>query len=109
MSSWRTRLGCWPSPLEGTFDHIATRAFVLDQMFLQYPEVRPYFYERESLPDEDNVLRHRIIAAAETMLDVFGVIVLHRERFAEGLVEQHVGRVHAPRLRSKPISLLVFA
>ena len=29
------------------------------------------------------MLRHRIIAAAETVLDVFGVIVLHRERFAE--------------------------
>jgi hypothetical protein len=66
-----------------SFDRVAAQAFLLDQLFLDYPEVRPYFYEGKLLSDEDPVLRHRIAAAAETVLDVFGVIVLHRERFAE--------------------------
>ena len=53
--------------------HRATELFLrLNDVFLAYPLLRPYFYDGEAiaddLPDED---RQRVLMAAELILDVF--------------------------------------
>lgn len=42
----------------------------LDKTFVEYPEIRPYFYEGKSLEADDPNL-HRVRAVAELVLDAF--------------------------------------
>ena len=56
----------------------------LDQVFIEHPELRPFFYEGRPLPDpgsEGDTLRHRVLAAAEYALDIFECIWDHRDTY----------------------------
>ncbi|RLK25185.1 hypothetical protein DER29_3171 [Micromonospora sp. M71_S20] len=50
----------------------------LDKTFLEYPEIRPYFYDGKPVGD-DEPDRHRIRAAAELILDTFEWIWYRRK------------------------------
>lgn len=57
----------------------------LDQVFIDHPELRPYFYERRQPPESDNndELRNRVLAAAEYALDIFECIWDHQDTYEE--------------------------
>lgn len=69
------------SSLEGSFDRLRAQMFTIDEIFLSQPDLRPYFYEGRRLEEGDDLLRQRVSAAAETILDVFEVVVLNRKYF----------------------------
>ena len=50
----------------------------LDRTFVEYPEIRPYFYDGKNV-DDDDPNRHRVQAVAELVLDAFEWI-WHRQR-----------------------------
>jgi len=56
----------------------------LDQVFIEYPQLRPFFYEGRPTPDAnsgDDDLRHRVLATAEYALDIFECIWDHRDTY----------------------------
>lgn len=58
----------------------------LDQVFIEHPELRPYFYESRPAPEPgggDDILRSRVLAAAEYALDIFECIWDHRDTYAD--------------------------
>ena len=85
------------------FDRVQAQMFIIDQLFVTHPELRPYFYEGKP-PADDQLLRQRLLAAAEMVLDVFEVIVLHQKYFVGvwpgGTWEVYMRRVftHSPVL-----------
>jgi hypothetical protein len=67
--------------IEGAFDRVRAQMFVIDELFLAHPDLRAYFYEGHTYQGSDELLRQRLSAAAETILDVFEVVLLHRRFF----------------------------
>lgn len=58
----------------------------LDQVFIEHPELRPFFYEGQPPLDSgsgDDNLRYRVLAAAEYALDIFECIWDHRDTYDE--------------------------
>ena len=58
----------------------ATHMFTVDEIFVQYPEMRAYFYEHEEI-DASNVNYRRATAIAELLLDYFQSAFQHMEDF----------------------------
>ena len=62
-----------------TFDASANATFMIDSIFIQYPELRKYFYETEERmppqPEQD-----RLFAVVELMLDYFDYVLLQQRR-----------------------------
>jgi hypothetical protein len=52
----------------------------LDRVFIEYPELRPYFYEEKDIAKEDP-LYNRVVAVAEMHLDTFDYALKHAEDF----------------------------
>lgn len=50
---------------------VSERLIGLDRAFLDYPELRPYFYDGRPADALDPAARDRVAALAEMMLDVF--------------------------------------
>jgi hypothetical protein len=48
---------------------LMTHAMALDRLFVELPELRPYFYDGEPIPDGDPE-RGRVISAAELIVDL---------------------------------------
>lgn len=63
------------------FAAIRNQILVIDHLFVTHPELRPYFYGGREPPPDDELLAQRIAAAAETVLDVFEVVLLQRKLF----------------------------
>jgi hypothetical protein len=62
-----------------TFDASADATFMIDSIFVQYPELRKYFYDaEEQMPPRPE--RDRLIAVAELMLDYFDYVLLQQRR-----------------------------
>lgn len=55
----------------------------LDRVFIEYPELRPYFYDGQSPTGSDIELRQRVAAVAEFALDVLECIWDHRDKYSE--------------------------
>lgn len=52
--------------------HRVTDLFIkMDEVFIEYPEARPYFYEDKVLPSNETVQSQRVLMIAEFVLDVF--------------------------------------
>ena len=50
---------------------VSERFIGLDRAFLDHPELRPYFYDGQSVDALDSETRNRVAALAELTLDVF--------------------------------------
>ena len=83
------------------FDRVQAQMFIIDQLFVTHPELRPYFYEGKP-PDDEQLLRQRLLAAAEMILDVFEVIVLHQKYFVGVWPGGDLGGVHAAGVLPQP-------
>jgi hypothetical protein len=60
----------WQSVESNVFGIVANQTLAEDQMFVDAPELRPYFYHGKLLTDNDP-LREKVKAAAEYLLDYF--------------------------------------
>jgi len=66
----------------GIFIGAEDRLTALDEIFVTYPEIRPYFYESKAIePDDPNY--QRVCAAAEFLLDYFDAILIQVKQFPE--------------------------
>lgn len=54
----------------------------LDRVFLDQPQLRPYFYEQAPTPPRGHSEHHRVMAAAEFALDVCECIWDHRHQYS---------------------------
>jgi hypothetical protein len=63
-------------------DRSLATVLALDKLFLDYPEIRPYFYEGKDL-DEAHPLYPKVEAAAEMHLDVFDYNISFRKSFPQ--------------------------
>lgn len=61
--------------------------FLLDQVFIEHPEIRPYFYEGKELRDDDPN-RQRVLAVAETLLDFMGSVMDQSHRLKHTYPEE---------------------
>lgn len=93
IAAWHSRreLGHGREALQVTTYQGATElALNFDRMLIDYPFLRPYFYESEPVPAEDDGSapaeadrhrRQRVLAAAEFALDIFECIWDHRDSY----------------------------
>jgi hypothetical protein len=63
------------------FDTTSQRMLDLTRLFVEYPELRPFFYENCNLDGADAALRNRVLAAAELHIDFFDTELLRRRVF----------------------------
>lgn len=62
-----------------TLNHV----LVIDRMFLEHTDLRPYFYDGK-VPDPSDARTYpEVLTAAETILDVFDVVCEQRTRFGD--------------------------
>jgi len=69
------------------FDATAGRMLDLSRLFVEHPDLRPYFYDGRDVPDETDSLRQRVLAAAELHVDYLDTELLRRKLFAPSLKE----------------------
>lgn len=83
-----------------TFAHYRDQSARLNDLFLANPDLRPYFYEGRQVDSEDDLLRQRVEAMAEAILDVLEAIVLHQRYFkrvwARNTFEEYAGVLFRP-------------
>lgn len=77
-------------------DSATNFALRMDEVFLEYPLLRPYFYDNAPLPaaDVDPELHHRVLAAAELVLDILESIWDRKSTFGEGFEESWREWIH---------------
>jgi hypothetical protein len=63
-------------------DRSLSNTLALDRVFLDHPELRPYFYEGKDL-DKADPLYPKVEAVADTHLDVYGYGLSYRARFPD--------------------------
>jgi hypothetical protein len=81
-ASWKTHQTATRSHETSSY-HAGTDLFLqLNLVFIEYPHVRPYFYDGKPLT-QDDPSHHRVQAVAELMLDVFEWIWHRREGISE--------------------------
>ncbi len=56
--------------------------FAMDQLFITYPDLRPYFYLGKEISEGDPNYA-RVLAIAEFLLDYFGSILIQHRRFPQ--------------------------
>ncbi|MDV6297466.1 hypothetical protein ACWEQV_29080 [Rhodococcus aetherivorans] len=66
-----------------TYNGATDLTLQIDRIFIEYPELRPYFYEGQSPIDQDETLRQRVDAVSEFALDALECIWDHREKYTE--------------------------
>jgi hypothetical protein len=54
-----------------TYQNIPAQMFTLDEIFINHPELRPYFYSGKEIGEDDSNYQ-RVLATAEFVLDLFG-------------------------------------
>jgi hypothetical protein len=60
----------------------ASQMFSIDQLFITYPDMRPYFYSGKDIK-EDDPNHDRVLATAEFLQDSFGSILVQSHRFPQ--------------------------
>ena len=66
------------------FDRIERSLLSIDDKFIQYPELRKYFYNKfELLENMEENDKYRCLAICEYILDVFSSVISQRNRFYE--------------------------
>jgi hypothetical protein len=68
------------------YQGIADQMLALDQLFIARPELRPYIYDGVALPP-DPVERTRVLALAETFVDLFDNFVIQSASIPDDLFE----------------------
>jgi hypothetical protein len=53
-----------------SYSDTTTMVLDIDRMLVEYPHLRPYFYENQALPKKNDPDHHRVVAAADLYLDV---------------------------------------
>jgi hypothetical protein len=68
-----------------TYQGATALALQMDQMFLDHPLLRPYFYDDEPVlaVEADPEMHHRVLAAAEFALDIVECIWDHRKSYED--------------------------
>jgi hypothetical protein len=70
------------SSLEKTvYETAAGRGFAVDEIFIDDPKLRPYFYSGKEI-NEDDPYYHKVMAAADFILDFMDYIVLQPQDFS---------------------------
>lgn len=67
------------------FDATSARMLDLSNRFVEFPELRPYFYEGMDPEEADEPLRSRVYALAEMHLDFFDTELLRKRQFRHSL------------------------
>jgi hypothetical protein len=60
----------------------AIQMFTVDQVFINEPELRPYFYSNKDIINNDP-LYDKVVAVAELLLDFFDSILLQQQHFPQ--------------------------
>lgn len=55
---------------------VVEHMLVVDRVFVEHPECRPYFYEGKARPSKKNAQRHLVEAIAELVLDYFEFVIV---------------------------------
>lgn len=58
----------------------ASQMFDVDSIFINHPEMRPYFYSRKEI-NEDDPAYNKALAISEFLLDYFGSILIQRKQY----------------------------
>ncbi|HEY3753348.1 MAG TPA: hypothetical protein VGL80_29515 [Pseudonocardiaceae bacterium] len=53
-----------------SYSDTTTMVLDVDRMLVEYPHLRPYFFDNQELPGKDEPEYHRVLAAADLFLDV---------------------------------------
>jgi hypothetical protein len=77
-------------------DRTLCNVLALDRVFLDHPELRPYFYEGKDLDKSDPLLYAQVEAVAEMHLDVFDYNLNYRLLFPK---EYHFPEGHESFIR----------
>ena len=66
-----------------TYQGATALALQMDQIFIEHPLLRPYFYSQAPVPDEadDPETHHRVLATAEFVLDILECIWDHEKSY----------------------------
>jgi len=64
------------------YEAVASQMFTVDEIFINHPELRPYFYSGKDI-SEDDPAYNRVIAVAEFILDFFGSVLLQMQHFPQ--------------------------
>jgi hypothetical protein len=67
---------------DNAFESMKSLVIKIDEIFLEYPELRPYFYGGKVFKETDEVLFHKVSTVAETILDIFLSIIQRRKNFS---------------------------
>ena len=71
-------------------DRTLANILTLDRVFLDHPELRPYFYEGKDITEKDPMYP-RVVAVAEMHMDVFDYVLEYYENFPEQFPELEAG------------------
>jgi len=64
-----------------TYQSIYSRGFENMELLLEYPELRPYFYENKSIRKIDPMEYQKVMALSEIILDFFEHLLAEKETF----------------------------
>lgn len=65
-----------------TFTALAEQMLSTDALFIEHPELRPYFYAGVDIQESDPNY-HQVGAVSELLLDFFGVVLLQSDQFPQ--------------------------
>ena len=65
-----------------TYEAVASQMFAIDEIFIRYPELRPYFYSGKDISENDPDY-DKVVAIAEFILDFFGSVLLQMQHFPQ--------------------------
>jgi hypothetical protein len=67
------------------FDNTSSRILELTNIFIEHPQLRPYFYAGVDIEDADQVLGDQVLAVAEIHADFFDTELLRQHTFHRSL------------------------
>jgi hypothetical protein len=79
-----------------------SRSFEVDEIFINHPELRPYFYLGQDIEESDPAY-NKVIAIADLMLDFLDSILLQPKFFGATFVRDSWGEVIADIFANSPI------
>lgn len=83
LAIWRQLVSLRHSIEGGTYHHISQSMIDIDRWFAENPELRPYFYSKKSVDEIDPILRERLYATAEMLVDFFYNVYFQRNQLPE--------------------------
>lgn len=64
------------------YGSVASQMFAVDRVFINEPELRPYFYSGRDISNDDP-LYDKVVAVAELLLDFFDSVLLQQKHFPQ--------------------------